>query len=93
MEDVAEAWRIFLAKKFSVTQEEALKPPMEPLPEPDQGEVLTEEEILKGLAKMSNNKAHGIDEIPVEVYKCNPLCKRLLTTLLQKIWVTEEIPT
>ena len=70
---MGEAWRTFLDDKFSATQEEALRPPMEPVPEPDQGEVLTEEEILKGLAKISHNKAHGIDEIPVEVYKCSRL--------------------
>ena len=58
-EDVAEAWRTFLDDKFSATQEEALRPPMEPLPEPAQGEVLTEEEILKGLAKSNvTHKRH-----------------------------------
>ena len=63
------------------------------MPIPEEGNILTEEEILKGLAKMSNNKACGIDEIPIEVYKHSPRCKQLLITLLQRVWETEEVPT
>ena len=44
------------------------------------------------LAKMRNGRACSLDKIPVELYKFCPECKQTLREILQKIWVTEEVP-
>ena len=93
-EDVATRWFGFLKNKFDATDREKFeRPDMTPLP-PTQGqESLTEEEINKGLHKMSSNKACGPDHIPVEIFKRSPKCNELLIKLIQKIWQSEQVPT
>ena len=92
-EDVAQAWNRFLSAKFSATDTEQLwRPEREELPDTKFTDELTEEQFSRGLAKMSNNKACGPDNIPAELYKRVPICKNLLYTLLFKIWHTEEVP-
>ena len=41
--------------------------------------------------KMSNDKATGPDELPIEVFKVSPTCKELLIQLLQTIWRDENV--
>ena len=83
--DVAEQWYTFLSKKFAATTAEQGRDPMQSLtPTVGQG-GLTREEILKGLAKMSNGKATGLDETPIEIFKVSPVCEDLLVSLLQTV--------
>ena len=91
---VMKVWVDFLTKKFGATHDEKFhKPPMETLPVTRQGEdeLMTDKEILQGLANMINGKACGQDNIPAEVYKHNDLCNKLLRDLLKKIWRDEEV--
>ena len=93
-EDVADVWVDFLTEKFACTKAETERPDMETLPctQGECGDTLTEEEIMKGLARMRNGKSCGLDEIPAEIYKrCEP-CRQLLIDLLQKVWWDEEVP-
>ena len=90
--EVADTWYAFLKKKFQTTDAENERPDMPVLPEAPEDSDLTDREILTGLSKMPNNKACGIDGIPVEVFKYSPLCKQLLIVLIKQIWRTEEIP-
>ena len=60
---VAARWFRFLSKKFSVTQAEEDRPSMPPLPQASE-DVLTEEEALSVIVKLSSGKACGPDEIP-----------------------------
>ena len=63
------------------------------LPTTQGSDQLTEEENLEGLQRMNNGKACGPDSISVMIYKVNPVCKRLLTQLLQKYGTrTEKVP-
>ena len=93
--DVAEAWFKFLSKKFAATEiERNERPAMEPLPcTKNNGDELTVDQICKGLAKMGNGKACGLDGIPAELYKRSKLCKGLLICLLQTIWRDEDVPS
>ena len=91
--EVASRWTEFLAKKFAVTQAEEIRPAMRALaPTVGQGQ-LTRKEILDGLSKMSNGKATGPDDLPIEVFKVSPTCQELLIQLLQTIWRDEIVPT
>ena len=52
---------------------------MQELPQTQGGpDVLTDTEFDQGLAKMSNGKACGLDNIPAEIYKTCPECNRTL---------------
>ena len=91
--DVARVWEQFLREKFSATSEEDDRPEMQGLPNTQGGsDVLTDAEVKKGIAKMQNGRACGLDKIPVELYKHCPECEQTLREILQKIWVTEEVP-
>mgnify|MGYP003326603192 CR=1 FL=1 len=91
-EDVATAWHDFLKSKFSETEAEQGRPPMEPLPCTQGSDPLNPEQFLRGLSKMRNGKASGPDGIPVEIFKKVDICRELLFELIYKIWDTEEIP-
>ena len=92
-QDVAKRWAQFLTRKFAATQAEEDRPAMQGLePTVGQGE-LTRKEILQGLGRMSNGKATGPDELPIEIFKVCPVCQQLLIELLQSIWRDEVVPT
>ena len=92
-EATAAAWEAFLRKKFAATGRELnQRPKMSPLPEADKENIMTREEIKKGISKMKNRKACGLDGIPSEVYKYVPECEELLVELIQRIWRDEEVP-
>ena len=65
---------------------------MEELEETVDTDQLTEAEILSGLSKMKQNKATGPDGVPIAVFQTCPVCKKLLITLLQRIWNDEVVP-
>ena len=65
---------------------------MEKLPCTQGSDELSDEQIDRGLTKMGNNKACGQDGIPAEIYKHSVVCKKLLLSLLQKIWNEEDVP-
>ena len=90
-EAVAARWYGFLSNKFSATQAEEERPPMPPLPQAHE-DVLSEEEALRAISKLSSGKACGPDAIPGEVYKSVPICKQVLVKLLQCIWAEEVVP-
>ena len=82
-----------MLEKFRATTEEDNRPEMQALPNTKGGDdVLTHAEVEQGIAKMRNGRACGLDKIPAELYKCCPECKQTLREILQKIWVTEEVP-
>ena len=61
--DVAKRWHGFLESKFSATDRELhQRPPMPTLPPTTGKDKLTEEEILKSLAKSKAGKAVGTDD-------------------------------
>ena len=93
-EEIACAWEKFLKAKFSATEAEAQRPAMKPLQctKNSSADMLTAKEINAGIAKMSNGKACGPDQIPASLYKRSEVCRTYLHELLQKIWVTEEVP-
>ena len=90
-EDTAAVWHRFLSKKFAATTAEQGRPEMEPLPCTQGQDDLTEKQFNAGLSKMNTNKACGHDNIPTELFKRCPTCKKILLQLLQKIWSTEEV--
>ena len=91
--EVAATWERFLTEKFSATERETKRPALEPLPcTIDTDNQLSRKEIAQGLARMGNGKACGPDGIPAEIYKYSPVCKELLSQLIQKIWSSEEVP-
>ncbi|XP_076069749.1 uncharacterized protein LOC143041625 [Oratosquilla oratoria] len=56
-------------------------------------EGINESEVKKALAKIKNNKACGIDNIPGEIFKYSGgIALSLLTELLSKAWDTDEVP-
>ena len=91
-EDVAKAWHRFLKGKFSATAREENRPEMETLPCTQGQEPLSDKCFLRGLSKMARGKACGPDAIPAELYKHSAVCRGMLQHLLQKIWLTEEVP-
>ncbi|XP_076031072.1 uncharacterized protein LOC143019318 [Oratosquilla oratoria] len=59
----------------------------------DEEEGINESEVKKALAKIKNNKACGIDNIPVEIFKYGGgIALNFLTELLSKVWDTGEVP-
>ena len=91
-DEVAKAWHAFLTSKFAATDAELARPAREALPCTKGVDDLTDEQFARGLAKMSNNKACGQDDIPSEIYKHSDICRNLLKLLLQKIWREEDVP-
>ena len=92
--EVAARWYDFLSKKFAATKAETeTRQAYEPLG-PTQGEEpLSEEEILAALARLKSGKTTGPDGVPVEIYQKSDICKKLLVTLLKRIWQDEAVPT
>ncbi|XP_076058238.1 uncharacterized protein LOC143035269 [Oratosquilla oratoria] len=59
----------------------------------DEEEGINESKVNKTLAKIKNNKACGIDNIPGEISKYGGgIALSLLTELLSKAWNTGEVP-
>jgi hypothetical protein len=49
--------------------------------------------MVMAVLRQRNNKAPGIDGIPVEVHKANETIRKKIYKLIVKIWRTEQIPT
>ena len=58
---------------------------MESLPCTQGKEPLMTNRFVRGLSKMTNNKACGPDGIPAEVYKYSKPCRDMLQEILKKI--------
>ena len=91
-DDIAQRWFHFLSKKFEPTEAETARPAMPTLPNTQGVDDLSIKEIQQGIAKMKSNKATGPDAIPVEVFQSCPICMSLLTSLILKIWHSEDVP-
>ena len=80
-QEVVDRWERFLSKKFSATEAEADRPPLDPLPETKtEKDALQRKEFEDALKRLSNAKATGPDDIPIDVYK---KCPRLNEELYQ----------
>ena len=92
-QELAEAWKEFLDKKFSATELEQLREEFEALPQcKDEKEKITREEYNAAVQHMKNGKAPGIDGIPAEVWKNSKVANEVLFQFLQKIWSKEKVP-
>ena len=85
-------WEKFLSDKFAATEAEKEERKWAPLNNTKGTEALTDAQFNDALSKSKNKKACGPDNIPAELYKSSPVCKRLLRDLLKKIWLEEEVP-
>ena len=54
---------------------------------------IDDEEILNCLNGLSDNKAPGADNLPIEAYKFSPTARDELFRIVKLIWDTEEVPS
>jgi hypothetical protein len=52
-----------------------------------------EADVDMAILRQRNNKAPGIDGLPVELLKANETIRKEIYKLIVKIWRTEQIPT
>ena len=55
-------------------------------------ELLTDDELLTCLNGLSDNKAPGADNLPIESYKYSPTARDELFRIIRLIWDSEAIP-
>ena len=85
-EEAAKRCHDFLKTKFSETEAEKVRPPMEPIPETrTEEDCLTRDEFDQVVDRLNSNKATGPDDIPAEVYKHCPLVRDELFLLVKYI--------
>ena len=54
---------------------------------------LDDEELLNCLNGLSDSKAPGADNLPIEAYKYSPTARDDLFRIVKMIWDTEEVPS
>jgi hypothetical protein len=59
----------------------------------DEEKLIPEADVDMAILRQRNNKAPGIDGIPVELLKTNETIRKEIYKLIVKIWRTEHIPT
>ena len=92
--DVANRWHDFLKNKFSETEQEKTRPPMDPIPDDRKVEdQLSRAEFERAVNRLNSHKATGPDGIPAEVYKHCPEIREELFLLIKYIWDNEAMPT
>jgi len=82
-------WNKFLSAKFAAPD---IDRAAEREATVSQEDHLTDEELLKCLNGLSENKAPGADNLPIEAYKYSLTARNELFRIIQLIWDSEVVP-
>ena len=88
-EKLLKEWNIFLSAKFaapSIDQDMQLETTM------CQEDYLEDLELLNCLIGLSDSKAPGADNLPIEAYKYSFTARHELLRIVKLIWDTEIVP-
>ena len=88
-EQLLAEWNTFLTAKFAPPDIDQSAQRETTVCEEDH---LNDEELTTCLNGLSDNKAPGGDNIPIEAYKYSPTAREELFRIIRLIWDTEEVP-